>query len=83
MREMADRIIDHYERYALAWEADRRTAGWNDKPWHDRFIGALPSAAKVLDLGCGSGSPVAQHMAESGLRITGVDTSSMLISLCR
>jgi hypothetical protein len=50
VQELADRIIDHYERHARAWDADRRMAGWNDKPWHDRFIAALPSAANVLDL---------------------------------
>ena len=70
MQELADRIIGHYERHARAWDADRRMAGWNDKPWHDRFIAALPSAANVLDLGCGSGSPLAQHMAERGLHVT-------------
>ena len=38
MHEPADRIIDHYERHARAWDADRRMAKWKDKPWHDRFI---------------------------------------------
>src|SRR5262249_39626581 len=37
----------------------------------------------VLDLGCGSGSPVATYMAERGLHVTGVDSSPTLISLCR
>jgi SAM-dependent methyltransferase len=83
VQELADRIIAHYERHARAWDADRRMAGWNDKPWHDRFIAALPKAASVLDLGCGSSFPVAQHMAECGLRVTGVDSSPTLISLCR
>src|SRR5438270_13554863 len=83
MQEPADRIIDHYERHARAWDADRRMAKWNDKPWHDRFIAALPRAASILDLGCGSGSPVAQYMVDHGLHVTGVDTSPTLISLRR
>jgi SAM-dependent methyltransferase len=83
MSEAADRIIGHYERRARAWDADRRNSGWNDKPWHDCFITALPKGASVLDLGCGAGSPVALHMAECGLRVTGVDTSPTLVSLCR
>ncbi|WP_407146462.1 hypothetical protein [Bradyrhizobium sp. ORS 86] len=66
MREAADRIIAHYERHALAWDAGRRAAGWNDKPWHDRFITALPGAAKVLDLGCGSGSPLLNTWPNAG-----------------
>jgi SAM-dependent methyltransferase len=85
MKEMADRIINHYERHARDWDADRnlQVSTWNDKPWHDLFIAALPRAASVLDLGCGSGSPVARYMAERGLHVTGVDSSPTLISLCR
>ncbi|MGA8962516.1 MAG: class I SAM-dependent methyltransferase, partial [Pseudolabrys sp.] len=80
-------IIGHYERHAAAWDADRANSAWNDKPsdkpWHDRFVAMLPKGASVLDLGCGSGSPVARHMAAQGLKITGVDSSPTFISLCR
>ncbi len=82
---MADRIIDHYERHAHDWDADRNRCfdPWNDKPWHDRFVAVLPGGATVLDLGCGSGSPVAGHMAKRGLHVTGIDSSPTFISLCR
>ncbi len=85
MKDMADRVIDHYERHAREWDADRNlyVDPWNDKPWHDRFIGLLPAGAAVLDLGCGSGSPVARYMIERGLHVTGVDSSPTLVSLCR
>lgn len=79
----ADRIIGHYERHAATWDEDRARAAWNDKPWHDRFIAMLPKSASVLDLGCGSGNPVARNMAAQGLKITGVDSSPTFISLCR
>lgn len=83
MRDLADRIVDHYERHALEWDADRRKAEWNDKPWHDCFVASLPHGASVLDLGCGSGLPVAGYLVERGLCVTGVDSSPALISLCR
>jgi SAM-dependent methyltransferase len=83
MTDFADRIIGHYERHARDWDSDRRANGWNDKPWHDSFIATLPKGATVLDLGCGAGSPVAFHMVECGLQVTGVDASPTLISLCR
>ena len=60
-----------------------KTATGMTRIWHDRFIGKLGNGAKVLDLGCGSGRPVAQHMAELGLRVTGVDSSPRMISFCR
>ena len=80
---LSDRVIGLYERHAREWDADRRDGGWSDRPWHDRFIAALPAGASVLDLGCGSGAPVALNMAASGLRVTGLDASPALISLCR
>src|ERR1043166_4883926 len=83
MTNFASKIVGHYEKHAVAWDRDRQTSCWNDKVWHDRFIDRLGDGAKVLDLGCGSGGPVAQHMAELGLRVTGVDSSPTMISLCR
>jgi ubiquinone/menaquinone biosynthesis C-methylase UbiE len=80
----ADRIGAIYEQFAREWDADRNDAGWwNDKHWHDRFIQYLGSGAAVLDLGCGSGRPVAQNLVSHGVRITGVDVSPTMISLCR
>ncbi len=85
MKELANLIVGHYERHARDWDADRNRSLdlWNDKPWHDRFIAALPPGARVLDLGCGSGAPVAKHMAERGLRVTGVDSSPSLVAMFR
>lgn len=83
MSDLADKIIGHYERHATAWDEDRARGTWNDKPWHDRFIAMLSKGASVLDLGCGSGNPVARHMVANGLKVTGVDSSPTFIALCR
>ena len=85
MKEMADRITAHYERHARDWDADRNrdTEPWNDKPWLERFVATLSDAATVPDLGCGSGSPVDVFLAGHGFRVTGVDSSPTLISMCR
>jgi SAM-dependent methyltransferase len=83
MSHPADLVIGHYERHAVAWDQDRQKGVWNDKVWHDRFVASLPKGAKVLDLGCGSGRPVAQHLVELGLHVTGIDSSPAMISLCR
>lgn len=83
LSEAAARIIGHYEKHGRDWDADRRGNGWNDKPWHDCFIAALPEGASVLDLGCGGGTPVALNMVERGLNVTGVDASATLVALCQ
>ena len=83
MPDLADQIVGHYEKHAAAWDRDRQTSHWNDKVWHDRFISRLREGATVLDLGCGPGRPVVQHLVERGLHVTGVDSSPAMISFCR
>lgn len=83
MENLSDGIVGFYERHALSWDADRRAGGWIDKPFVEQFLSLLQPRGTVLDLGCGGGSPVGLHMAAQGLRVTGVDSSSTLIWLCR
>jgi predicted TPR repeat methyltransferase len=83
MNQTASRIIAHYERHALAWDADRRAAAWSDKPHIARFLALLQPGDTVLDLGCGGGVPVASHMTAQGFSVTGVDSSPTLVGLCR
>jgi SAM-dependent methyltransferase len=80
---LADRVVGHYEKHARSWDRDRQNGSWNDKVWHDRFMGRLGAGARVLDLGYGLGRPVAQYLADCGLHVTGVDSSPTMISLCR
>jgi SAM-dependent methyltransferase len=79
----ADRIIDLYERHALDYVADRGRQLWSERVWLDRFIKLLSSGAAILDIGCGSGEPIARHLIEQGFAVDGVDASPTLISLCR
>jgi SAM-dependent methyltransferase len=79
----SDHTIKIYQRYAREWDADRNGAGWNDEHWHDRFARLLQPGATVLDLGCGSGVPVARKLVQQEFRVTGVDTSPDMIALCR
>jgi len=83
MEDAANNIVAHYERHALSWDADRRAAGWTDKPYIARFLEHLPDGATVLDLGCGGGDPIARHMVARGFHVTGLDSSPTLISLCQ
>ena len=78
----ADRIIGIYKRHARAFDR-RRARVLFEKAWLDRFLAAMPPTRVVLDLGCGSGEPLARYLIDKGCAITGVDTSVELLSLCR
>lgn len=51
--------------------------------WLDVMIARLPEAARVLDLGCGAGVPVAYRLAEQGFGVVGIDASARQIELAR
>jgi len=79
---MHERIVGLYEENAAAWAAHRGTALF-EGAWLDGFAGLLPSGASVLDLGCGSGEPIAAELMRRGFSITGVDSSPSLIAICK
>src|SRR5690606_17620544 len=47
------------------------------------LLQGLPQGARILDLGCGSGRPVAEHLLAAGFAVTGVDQSAALLGLAR
>jgi SAM-dependent methyltransferase len=47
------------------------------------WAGSLPGGAAVLDLGCGSGVPIAQLLSDAKLCIYGVDASPRLVARFR
>jgi SAM-dependent methyltransferase len=51
--------------------------------WLGKLIALLPRNSRVLDLGCGSGVPVAQELATCGHDVVGVDGSARQLSLAR
>src|SRR5262245_19110588 len=81
MHPDADRIIGLYQRHARTWAQDRGKA-LIERAWLDRFRALLPDAATVLDIGCGSGEPIARYLIEHGCSVTGADSSPELIALC-
>jgi SAM-dependent methyltransferase len=77
-----DRVIALYERHADAWIRSRRTDDTAEGAWLDRFAAALPAGGTVLDLGCGSGEPLARRLRAAGLAVTGVDAAPAMIARC-
>ena len=74
-------IVDLYDRRAADWIADRGHALTEpDTVWLDRFTAGLKPGDTVLDVGCGSGRPLAAALLEGGFRVTGVDSSARLIA---
>lgn len=74
-------IVALYERHALAFDRDRDKSLF-EQGWLDRFRAAIGVGADVLDVGCGSGEPIARALIACGHRVTGLDASPSLVGLC-
>jgi SAM-dependent methyltransferase len=77
----AGRVVDIYQRHAIAWSRDRGDR-LDEKAWLDGFLALLPDEPAVLDIGCGSGVPMARYLIEQHCRVTGVDASNAMIAMC-
>lgn len=89
---LADTIVDLYERHADTWLRRRNPAATLEAAWLQRFVAGLPADAdadadaadtEVLDIGCGTGQPIARWLVQQGLRVTGVDSSAAMLAHAR
>jgi SAM-dependent methyltransferase len=82
MSSEAAKIIDLYERHAKNWDKDRGRCLF-EKPWLDQFLRLVPPRGSILDIGCGSGEPIARFFIEQSYEVIGADSSPSLIDICK
>jgi SAM-dependent methyltransferase len=83
MEDPAEAVIGLYQRHGRAWAADRGAALTFEAAWLARFAALLPPGGAVLDIGCGSGAPIAAALVAQGFAVTGLDASPPLLALAR
>jgi len=71
-----------YDAVSVRYDEQYRGAS-KYQPWLAELRERIPAGAAVLDLGCGSGLPVARDLTAAGYRVTGVDISAVQISRAR
>ena len=82
LSQLADQTQLVYERNASQFERDRPKR-LIEKPWLDRFLKLMPRQSSILDLGCGSGEPIATYLMELGHRVVGLDASENMIGMAK
>ena len=74
-----------YQRHANTWDRDRGKPGQGlmERRYLDQVISRLNPGADILDLGCGTGEPMARYLTESGFSVIGVDAAPSMIAICK
>lgn len=74
---------ESYNAIAGQWAAARSGFHGREQAYLDAFLDGLPTPAQLLDLGCGSGRPMAEYLLSRGHQVTGVDQSVAMLTLAR
>lgn len=82
MTSPAETVIDLYQRHAASYDR-RRGKTLHEGAWLARFRRQLGPDATILDIGCGTGQPIASYFRAHGHAVTGVDSAPAMIALCR
>jgi 2-polyprenyl-3-methyl-5-hydroxy-6-metoxy-1,4-benzoquinol methylase len=75
-------VYEVYNKIAT-WFSENRFNGLMEKNCLDELIAYLPLDATVLDLGCGTGKPIMEYLANKKLKVTGVDASYEMLEIAR
>lgn len=75
-------IIDQYELNAHRWDVERPKVLF-EREWLDSFLRVLPPTPSIIEIGPGSGDPIAKYLIENGAQVTGLDSSQSMIAICR
>jgi len=81
-KQNKEKVYESYEAI-VDWFDEARTKTLMESEYLNLIVDSIPSGGSILDLGCGTGEPIAQFFIEKGFKVTGVDGSKKMIALCQ
>lgn len=82
-RSDKNNVYDSYNRMGDWFDQKRSRDLSFEIHYLDKITSALPAGAKILDIGCGTGRPIAEYLLKRGFQVTGVDGSHKMIELAK
>jgi cyclopropane fatty-acyl-phospholipid synthase-like methyltransferase len=81
----ADSVTTAYDRIAPLWRDDRmsRASEFRERGLVNRLTVSLSPAARILDVGCGCGEPIAAYLVRRGFSLVGVDGSERMLAFAQ
>ncbi|MEM1398215.1 MAG: class I SAM-dependent methyltransferase, partial [Pseudomonadota bacterium] len=71
-----------YDRHAAFWQRERPKDLY-ERVWIDRFLESVRPRSRLLDLGCGTGDPIARYLCDQSYEVVGIDYSPSMIEIAK
>ena len=81
--QQAEMNRNAYDRIVGSWDQARQSFYGREQEYLDAFLDGLALPSSILDLGCGTGRPMAEYVLKKGHRVTGVDQAAKLLDCAR
>ena len=75
--------LDSYNKIAHAWGSARSNFFGREREYIDAILSAVPNGSTILDVGCGTGRPMAEYIISQGHHIVGIDQSEEMLAIAR
>jgi cyclopropane fatty-acyl-phospholipid synthase-like methyltransferase len=70
-----------YDQIAEQWHSSERP--FRHRKYVDMLLQGLPPGDKILDLGCGTGRPIAEYLIRQDFRVLGIDRSAKMLEIAK
>ena len=74
---------ESYNAIAREWDAARVSFHGHERRYLEAVLDGLRVPSRILDLGCGTGRPMAEFVLARGHDVTGVDQSEEVLAIAR
>jgi SAM-dependent methyltransferase len=74
---------DSYNNIAHEWSSARNKFVGREREYIDAVLSTAQIGATILDIGCGSGRPMAEYIVSKGHHVLGVDQSEAMLAIAK
>ncbi len=74
---------DSYNKIAHVWSSARNKFFGREREYIDTVLLTAPVGSTILDMGCGTGHPMAEYIISQGHHILGVDQSEEMLAIAK
>jgi SAM-dependent methyltransferase len=74
---------DSYNKIAHEWSSARNKFFGREREYIDAVLLTTPVGSTILDIGCGSGRPMAEYIVSKGHHVLGIDQSEAMLAIAK